>query len=61
MADTYKIQRFCRDDNDPDHRRTILTGLTLEEAQAHCQCEDTHEHDDEGVVWFDGYDLETSG
>lgn len=32
--------------------RTIKTGLTLKEAQAHCQRADTH-----GPGWFDGYDL----
>lgn len=31
-------------------RETMRTGLTLEEAQAHCQREDTH-----GDGWFDGY------
>jgi hypothetical protein len=33
----------------------IETGLTLEEAQAHCQREDTH-----GDGWFDGYEEEES-
>lgn len=44
---TYKITRFYFEG---DGRRTIKTGLTLEEAQAHCQREDTH-----GDGWFDGY------
>jgi hypothetical protein len=30
----YKVQRLYRDSN---KRRTIETGLTLEEAQAHCR------------------------
>jgi hypothetical protein len=30
---------------------TVQTGLTLEEAQTHCQREDTH-----GDGWFDGYE-----
>ena len=47
----YKIVRFCFDDNDPDHRKVIKTGLTLEEAQDHCQRDDTRE----AGVWFDGY------
>lgn len=47
----YKIVRFCFDDNHPDHNRVIKTGLTEEEAQEHCQREDTHEPG----VWFDGY------
>ena len=47
MKDTYKIVRFYQDGRD---RKTIKEGLTLEEAQAHCEREDTH-----GVGWFDGY------
>jgi hypothetical protein len=51
----YKIVRFYREDGFPGPpRRTIKTGLTLEEAQEHCQRDDTRE---EGV-WFDGYDEE---
>lgn len=46
---TYKIIRFKFNGKN----RTIKKGLTLEEAQAHCSREDTH---DEG--WFDGYDEE---
>jgi hypothetical protein len=42
----YKIVRF----RFQGEREVIKTGLTLEEAQEHCQREDTH---DEG--WFDGY------
>lgn len=48
---TYKITRFYKDwsrDN-----KTILTGLTLDEAQAHCRREDT-----KGEDWFDGYEEE---
>lgn len=46
---TYKIVRFkFQGDNE-----TIATGLTLDEAQAHCQREDTH-----GDGWFDGYNEE---
>ena len=44
---TYKIIRFRFNGS----RRTIKTGLTLEEAQKHCQREDTH-----GKGWFDGYE-----
>jgi hypothetical protein len=44
---SYKIVRFYRDSKS---RETIEEGLTLEEAQAHCQREDTH-----GDGWFDGY------
>lgn len=35
--DTYKIVRFFADENAPDHRKVVKTGLTLEEAQAWCQ------------------------
>ena len=46
---TYKIVRHR------EHRRpqVIDSGLTLEEAQAHCQRDDTH-----GPGWFDGYEEE---
>jgi hypothetical protein len=44
---TYKIVRFRFE----GRNRVIKRGLTLEEAQAHCQREDTH-----GDGWFDGYD-----
>lgn len=43
----YRIIRF-RFHGKP---RTIRNGVTLTEAQAHCQREDTH-----GNGWFDGYD-----
>jgi hypothetical protein len=43
---TYKIIRFRQhEDNE-----TVVRGLTLEQAQAHCSREDTH-----GDGWFDGY------
>jgi len=50
-VDRYKIVRFYQDLN--RRKRTMMTGLTLEEAQAHCQREDTH-----GDGWFDGYEAE---
>lgn len=46
----YRIIRFYRADN--RRPRTIKNGLTLAEAQAHCQRDDTRQ---EGA-WFDGYD-----
>ncbi len=50
---TYKITRFYQDpDRDSD---VIVRGLTLEQAQAHCQRDDTH-----GDGWFDGYDEEAA-
>ena len=45
----YKIIRFFKSD-DIEHK-VIKTGLTLDEAQAHCRRDDTH-----GDGWFDGYD-----
>lgn len=56
---TYKIIRFHRDSENPVHLRVIKRGLTLEEAQAHCDREDTHEMGEDGhAIWFDGYDEE---
>ena len=49
---TYKIVRFHQSLDIPNE--TIVRGLTLEQAQAHCQREDTH-----GDGWFDGYDEES--
>lgn len=49
---TYKVVRFYQDGRP---NRTIKTGLTLEEAQAHCQRDDTH-----GPDWFDGYTRESA-
>lgn len=46
---TYKIIRFFID----SPSRVITRGKTLEQAQAHCQREDTH-----GDGWFDGYEQE---
>ena len=47
----YRIVRFRF--NQPS--RTVRTGLTLAEAQAHCSREDTHGTDRHGNRWFDGY------
>ena len=46
---TYKILRF-RFNGEPE---VIKTGLTLREAQAHCQRADTR-----GNGWFDAYTAE---
>tara|TARA_R100000781_G_scaffold105657_1_gene69486 strand:- start:254 stop:508 length:255 start_codon:yes stop_codon:yes gene_type:complete len=45
----YKIVRFFKEDG--KNSVIIKTGLTLEEAQEHCQRPDTRK---EGV-WFDGF------
>jgi hypothetical protein len=46
---TYKIVRFFMDGGRIDGVEGLV-GLTLEEAQEHCQREDTC-----GLDWFDGY------
>jgi hypothetical protein len=46
----YKIIRFYSP-NDKRPNRTIKTGLTLEQAQKHCQSDSTRK---EGI-YFDGY------
>ena len=62
MAKTYKIIRFF--ENAP--RMILKTGVTLEEAQAHCKSKETSSDTATGLVeitltrnfgrWFDGYD-----
>jgi hypothetical protein len=56
-VDTYKIIR-----NHQDTRKAsevIETGLTLEEAQAHCRRPDTRGgHAEAGTAWFDGFEVE---
>jgi len=47
---TYKIIRFYEDSR---ANEVMDTGLTLEDAQAHCEDPDTH-----GDGWFDGYETE---
>lgn len=53
MEKTYKIIRYYAPGID-EPNKVIETGLTLEEAQKHCQDPTTRE---EGV-YFDGYDVE---
>ena len=54
---TYRIVRF-RFKGSPS-RKGLPTGLSLEEAQAHCKDEKTHKINKDGdVVWFDGYEVE---
>lgn len=50
LGDTmYKIIRFYQ--SETRNNEIIQTGLSLEEAQAHCSREDTHK----AGIWFDGY------
>ena len=56
---TYLIRRFHRDEAHPWHRMIVKEMLTLEQAQKHCQSSDSNEFDDDGVVWFDGYERES--
>ncbi len=48
---TYRIVRFFQERH--KERQVIHTGLTLEEAQEHCN----HPHT-RGPGWFDGYEKE---
>lgn len=48
---TYKVVRFFKNPED-GVREVQATGLTLEEAQAHCQDPASRAHDGS---WFDGY------
>lgn len=48
---TYKIIRYCKDDEHPEHKKVIKEGLTLAEAKEYCESEESHEKG----VWFDGY------
>jgi hypothetical protein len=58
---TYRIVRYYRDH--PERNKTIKRGLTLEEAQAHCQnpetssstCRKTRRDRFKYGPWFDGY------
>lgn len=64
--ETYRIVRFFRDAG--IRRRTIYTGLTLEEARAHCSDPDTSSGTATSSAarartrkvgaWFDGYERE---
>jgi len=50
MNKTYKIIRFRFNGNN----KVIRTGLTLEQARAHCEKPETS-----GNGWFDGFDVES--
>ena len=60
----YKVVRFFQ--RDGKRKRTIKTGLTLEQAQAHCQDPETssrtatsakaRRYTEANGEWFDGYE-----
>ena len=56
---TYKVMRFYADNRE---RRVLQTGLTLDEAQEHCNDPETSSRttttDDDPGTWFDGYERE---
>lgn len=66
MADTYKILRYYFSESIPTE--TVLTGLTLEEAQRHCNDQETNSETCSNTAgmertrqlgeWFDGYTKE---
>ncbi|HEY7030712.1 MAG TPA: hypothetical protein VH482_05250 [Thermomicrobiales bacterium] len=52
---TYAIIRF----RFQGENEVLVRGLTLEQAQAHCQRDDTRGGStDDGTAWFDGYEAE---
>lgn len=66
MSDTYKVVRFYQDPN--KGRRVVDRGLTLKQAQAHCNDPETSSRTATGKAgrartrrhgdWFDGYEKE---
>lgn len=67
MEQTYKIIRFFEDWDLP--RQVIATGLTREEAQAHCNDPETssrtctsaegRQRTEDCGAWFDGWEVES--
>lgn len=56
---TYLIRRFYQNDRHPDNRTVVETGLTREEAKAHCTSDVSRGRDEDGnVIWFDGFEEE---
>lgn len=55
----YQIVRQHFDQSHRDHLKIIRSGLSLEQARAHCRRDDTREISESGlVIWFDGYERE---
>lgn len=63
---TYKIRRFYQRDSVPTE--TVMHGLTLEQAQEHCDdpenssrtctAAEGHERTERFGAWFEGFDVE---
>jgi hypothetical protein len=51
-TELHYIQRFCFNDSNPHHRKVVRRGLSLAQAQEHCQHPATSSDDGS---WFDGY------
>lgn len=49
-ADVHYIMRICFSESNPDHRKVVRAGLSLDDAQAHCQDDRTS-----GDGWGDHY------
>jgi hypothetical protein len=61
MEQTYCIIRYYRDYNHPDNKKVIASGLSLEDARAHCNDPENCNHGvsfDSPGQWFDGYEEE---
>lgn len=57
--DSRRRYRIVRHYFHGSRKRTILSGLTLAQAQAHCQSDWAWFDDDENNgAWFDGYEVE---
>lgn len=54
MRQTYKIVRH----RFKGRKTTIKTGLTLKEAQEHCQRKDTRDQEHDPPAWFDVFTRE---
>ena len=67
MSDRYKVVRMYF--RDAHRKRTIETGLTLEEAQSHCENHETssrtctsssgRKRTERMGPWFDGYEVQS--
>lgn len=58
---TYLVRRFCFNEERPEHKQVMASGLSLEEAREWCSDDATHGEFEDGTPWFDGYEEEESG